>query len=155
MFVGVRAAVYAALVLLFIVSYTRGHPVAAGGVPRVIGFFLGIVGAAIVLWCVATFVAVGKGTPAPFDAPRRLVTRGPYRFVRNPIYVGAALGWAGGALVYQSWALLGYLMIFLLAAHLFVVGFEEPALRRSFGHEYNVYCGRVRRWLPRWPERST
>jgi len=91
---------------------------------------------------------VGKGTPAPFDPPRRLVVRGPYRFVRNPMYIGAALALAGAALFYGSWPLLGYMGLFLLITHLFVRLYEEPVLRRLFGTEYEEYCRVVRRWRP-------
>ncbi len=66
------------------------------------------------------------GTPAPFDPPRQLVVAGPYRMVRNPMYLGAALALAGAALFYRSWALLLYCAAFLLITHLFVVGYENP-----------------------------
>jgi protein-S-isoprenylcysteine O-methyltransferase Ste14 len=94
-------------------------------------------------------VSIGKGTPAPFDPPRRLVVRGPYRFVRNPMYLGGALTLAGAALFYRSLFLLGYDCIFLLAFSLFVLFYEEPTLRRTFGPDYEAYCHRVARWLPR------
>jgi len=116
--------------------------------PHVLGLSLG---GALALWCVATFALVGKGTPAPFDPPRRLVMRGPYRIVRNPMYLGAVFALAGAALYYESWPLVGYTALFLLATHLFVVWYEEPTLRRTFGQEYDAYCRRVRRW---WPTRD-
>ena len=59
------------------------------------------IGTAMALWCVFAFVFIGKGTPAPFDPPRKLVVRGPYRFVRNPMYIGAGMTLAGAALHYQ------------------------------------------------------
>ena len=71
--------------------------------------------------------------------------------VRNPMYLGAALALAGAALFYPSFALLVYAGLFLLASHLFVIWYEEPTLRRTFRGEYEVYCRRVRRWLPRLP----
>jgi protein-S-isoprenylcysteine O-methyltransferase Ste14 len=92
---------------------------------------------------------VGKGTPAPFDPPRRLVIRGPYRYLRNPMYLGAALALLGAALFYRSLPLLGYVGGFLLVTHGFVVWYEEPTLGRLFGAEYQAYRTRVRRWLPR------
>jgi protein-S-isoprenylcysteine O-methyltransferase Ste14 len=103
----------------------------------------------LALWCIFTFVFVGKGTPAPFDPPRRLVIQGPYRWVRNPMYIGAALALAGAALFYQSLGLLGYAGLFLLITHLFVVTYEEPTLRRTFGKDYETYCGQAGRWWPR------
>jgi len=108
-------------------------------------------GAVLALWCIATFVMIGRGTPAPFDPPRRLVVAGPYRLVRNPMYIGAALAMAGAALFYESWALLGYCVAFVFITHLFVVAYEEPALRATFGTPYVRYCERVQRWWPKRP----
>lgn len=109
---------------------------------------LGAAGAALALWCIRTFAFVGHGTPAPFDPPRRLVVRGPYRVVRNPMYIGAGLVLAGAALFYHPGPLLGYAGLFFLIPHLFVVWCEEPALRRAFGGEYEAYLRRVCRWWP-------
>jgi len=97
-------------------------------------------------------MVIGRGTPAPFDPPRRLVVVGPYRLVRNPMYIGASLALAGAALFYESWALLGYCTVFALVMHLFVVVYEEPTLRTTFGGDYVRYCERVRRWWPRREE---
>jgi protein-S-isoprenylcysteine O-methyltransferase Ste14 len=119
------------------------------GAPQVIALVVGAVGAALALWCVFAFALVGRGTPAPFDPPRRLVMRGPYRRVRNPMYIGAAVALGAAALFYQSLALLAFTAGFLLVTHLFVIGYEEPALRRGFGPEYETYCREVRRWWPR------
>ena len=103
----------------------------------------------LALWCIVTFAVRGRGTPAPFDPPRRLVMLGPYRHLRNPMYLGAGIALAGAALFYRSLALLGYLVAFLLVTHLFVLLYEEPALRSTFGAEYEDYCRRVSRWIPR------
>jgi len=119
------------------------------GTAQIAGVIVGVTGAALAIWCIVTFVVIGRGTPAPFDSPRRLVVAGPYRLVRNPMYIGAALVLAGAALFYESWALLGYCAAFALTTHLFVVGYEEPALRASFGADYLGYCERVGRWWPR------
>jgi len=93
-------------------------------------------------------VFIGKGTPAPFDPPRKLVIRGPYRFVRNPMYIGAGMTLAGAALFYESLSIFIYTCLFFLITHLFVVLYEEPTLRRTFGDEYETYFHRVRRWMP-------
>ena len=157
MFVFVRAVTYSTLFIGLVLVYVPARllswsglvrPVAMG-VQQVVGMVIGAAGSAIALWCIFTFAFVGKGTPAPFDPPRRLVIRGPYRFVRNPMYIGAGLALAGAAIFYESWPLLGYVGFFFLATHLFVVSYEEPALRRTFGQEYEAYCDRIRRWWPR------
>ena len=109
---------------------------------------VGAIGAVLALWCISTFIVIGRGTPAPFDPPRRLVVVGPYRRVRNPMYIGAGLALAGAALFYESWALLAYCAAFAFVMYLFVVAYEEPALRATFGDPYVRYCQRVRRWWP-------
>jgi protein-S-isoprenylcysteine O-methyltransferase Ste14 len=106
-------------------------------------------GAGLYLWCVWQFAVVGRGTPGPWDSPRRVVATGPYRWVRNPIYVGALLVVAGEAWLFRSLPLLAYSGAMALIFHLFVVGYEEPTLRRRFGHSYCEYRGAVPRWLPR------
>ena len=156
MFVLVRVVTYAALFIGLVLIYVPARLLswsgivrpAAIGVPQVAGMVIGAAGAAVALWCIFTFASVGRGTPAPFDPPRRLVIRGPYRFVRNPMYIGAGLALAGAALFYESLPLLGYTCFFFFATHLFVVWYEEPTLRRTFEQEYEAYCHRVRRWWP-------
>jgi protein-S-isoprenylcysteine O-methyltransferase Ste14 len=156
-FVLIRAITYGTLfvglLLVFlpaqVLSWSGLNRPRAIGMPQVAGLMIGSAGALLALWCVLTFVFVGKGTPAPFDPPRQLVVSGPYRFVRNPMYIGAGLALLGAALFFQSPALVGYLGLFWLITHLFVLLYEEPTLRRLFGEEYASYCGRVRRWLPR------
>jgi protein-S-isoprenylcysteine O-methyltransferase Ste14 len=156
-FVLARAATYSALfiglLLIFlpdrILSSTGIVQPAAIGASQVAGMFLGASGAALAITCIFTFVFVGRGTPAPFDPPRRLVVQGPYRVVRNPMYLGAGLALSGAALFYQSIRLLGYAVLFLLITHVFVVLYEEPTLRRTFDGDYQTYCQRVGRWWPK------
>jgi protein-S-isoprenylcysteine O-methyltransferase Ste14 len=123
-------------------------PPAIFGVTQVMGLIIAVCGGALALWCILTFAVIGQGTPAPFDPPRRLVIRGPYAFVRNPMYIGAGLTLVGAALFYGSLALLAYAAIFLMITHLFVLVYEEPTLRRTFGNDYESYCHNVGRWLP-------
>jgi protein-S-isoprenylcysteine O-methyltransferase Ste14 len=156
MFVAFRAITYATLFVGFLLIYLPSRALLWSGVvrpsamhaPQIAGIIVTTAGAAIALWCVTTFVSVGKGTPALFDPPRRLVVRGPYRFVRNPMYLGAALALAGAALFYGSLFLLAYDAIFLTAFFMVVLLYEEPTLRRTFGPDYEAYCRHVHRWLP-------
>jgi len=122
---------------------------------EVAGILVGVAGGALALWCILTFATIGKGTPAPFDPPRHLVVAGPYRYVRNPMYIGAGLALAGAAIFYGSLPLLGYVGLFLLATHAFVVLYEESTLTRLFGQQYRDYRTRVRRWLPRFSVRDS
>lgn len=108
-----------------------------------------LAGIAVYAWCVWAFAGTGRGTPAPWDAPRRLVAVGPYRLVRNPIYVSAFLVIGGEAWLFLSPPLVFYLVVAGLAVHLFVLGYEEPTLRRRFGAQYTDYLRTVPRWIPR------
>jgi len=118
------------------------------GVMQIVALLPLAAGCAVYLWCLWDFAAFGRGTPAPVDAPRRLVVRGLYRYVRNPMYVGVLLVIAGWALLFQSLRILGYGAVVALCFHLFVVAVEEPSLRGKFGDSYERYCREVRRWVP-------
>jgi protein-S-isoprenylcysteine O-methyltransferase Ste14 len=155
MFVLFRAVTYSALFIGLVLMYLPARVLSWSGIvrpaieaPQIAGMVIGAAGASVALWCIFTFALIGRGTPMPLDPPRRLVIEGPYRFVRNPMYVGAGLALAGASLFYESWPLLSYTGLFFLATHLFVVWYEEPTLRRTFGPEYEAYRGRVRRWWP-------
>jgi protein-S-isoprenylcysteine O-methyltransferase Ste14 len=106
-------------------------------------------GGAVAAWCIGAFVVHGRGTPALFDAPRRLVARGPYRYARNPMYIGGALLLLGFGLYQRSPSIVGFVPVWWLLFHLVVVLYEEGALRRKFGSDYGEYCLRTPRWIPR------
>ena len=108
-------------------------------------------GAALYFWCLWLFATRGRGTPAPWDAPRRVVDTGPYGWVRNPMYLAVFLVVAGEALLFLSVPLLIDLGVVALVVQLFVVGYEEPTLTELFGDEYSAYRRRVPRWIPRPP----
>ncbi len=115
------------------------------------GALVTVAGAVLALWCALAFAVVGRGTPLPLDPPRRLVVVGPYRWVRNPMAIGFGSALVGLALFYGSIELLLFAGLFMLGIHAFVVLYEEPTLRRTFGAEYEAYCAEVDRWLPRRP----
>ncbi len=108
-------------------------------------------GIALYLSCVWVFARVGRGTPGPWDAPRRFVAVGAYRWVRNPIYLAALLTVLGEAWLFFSLSLLLYAAVLAVGVHLFVIGYEEPTLRRTFGQIYVEYTRTVSRWIPRPP----
>jgi len=116
---------------------------------RVLGLLPLSAGVIAYLWCAWDFAASGRGTPAPYDPPRLLVTRGLYAFVRNPIYAGVVSILIGEALLFDSMPLLAYGALLLVLFHLRVLLYEEPRLRRNFGPSYDEYCRSVPRWLPR------
>jgi protein-S-isoprenylcysteine O-methyltransferase Ste14 len=147
------AALFIGTVLVFLpdqlLAATGARP-SASAIARAVGLLAVAAGGGLALWCVLSFAVLGKGTPLPFDPPRRLVVRGPYRYVRNPMSLGAAAALAGAALYFSSLALAAYAAGFVLVMHALIVVYEEPTLRRSFGEDYDRYCARVRRWLPRF-----
>jgi protein-S-isoprenylcysteine O-methyltransferase Ste14 len=105
-------------------------------------------GGIAVLICDWDFATSGKGTPAPIDPPKKLVVRGLYRLVRNPMYVGVLAVLLGESLLFRSVCLPVLAAGFWLIFHLFVVLYEEPTLYRTFGSEYEAYCATVPRWIP-------
>jgi protein-S-isoprenylcysteine O-methyltransferase Ste14 len=95
------------------------------------------------------FAIQGLGTPAPVLLPRHLVVTGLYRYVRNPMYVAVVSTILGQGLLFGNAALLEYGALVCFLMHLFVLGYEEPTLRMSFGDEYKSFCAEVPRWIPR------
>ncbi len=108
-----------------------------------------VLGAALYLWSICAFAVVGRGTPGPWDAPRHLDAVGPYRWVRNPIYVAALTIVSGEAWLFLSLQLLVYARAMAIFFPLFVIGYEEPKLQRRFGAAYDDYRQVVPRWILR------
>ncbi len=118
---------------------------------QLLGLFLAGAGAGLLATCIWEFAHRGRGTLAPVDPPKQLVVRGLYRYVRNPMYVSVTTILLGELLIVRTSALLLYWAGWLVAVNLFVIEYEEPALRRRFGVSYDTYTSRVGRWIPRLP----
>jgi len=115
----------------------------------VLGAAVAVLGLALIVQTVALFASVGKGTLAPWDPTERLVVRGPYRRVRNPMISGVLCVLLGEALAFGSVAVLvWFAIVFALNAVYFPL-IEEPDLQRRFGADYEAYRAAVPRWLPR------
>jgi protein-S-isoprenylcysteine O-methyltransferase Ste14 len=112
-----------------------------------LGWLPVVSGAAIVACCVYAFVVRGHGTPAPTAPPTALVAVGPYRWTRNPMYLGILAMLAGEALAFRSPAMLAYALSAWAVMELFVRWYEEPSLARRFGPAYDAYRRRVPRWF--------
>ena len=157
LFIALRAAIFGAgFILLWgwlAVGLHHRYDTTLGfalsGWTRALGIALMAAGGTLACACVATFVTRGEGTPAPFDPPRKFVAAGPYQFVRNPMYIGGFIALFGFGLYEQSPAILLFTLPWLVGAHFFVILYEEPNLRATFGTPYEAYCRSVRRWLPR------
>jgi protein-S-isoprenylcysteine O-methyltransferase Ste14 len=153
----VRALTYATIFVGFLGVFLPARllqsagftPPAAVHAPQIAGMVLGIAGGALGLWCILAFVFIGKGTQMPLDPPRHLVVRGPYKFMRNPMYVGAGLALVGAALYFVSVELVMYSAALGVLAHVFVIFYEERVLAEKFGPEYDAYRRQVGRWVPR------
>jgi protein-S-isoprenylcysteine O-methyltransferase Ste14 len=115
------------------------------GIP---GIVMMVAGGVLGLACAGTFIVRGRGTPAPFDAPREFVAIGPYRYIRNPMYVGVLSLLAGFGLYERSISILLMALVILLVVHLMVIFYEEPTLRKLFGATYEDYCRCTARWIP-------
>lgn len=133
-----------------LVSRYHWHPWSFGRLRYLAALPL-ILGAVMCYAAIWSFATVGQGTPAPFDPPRRLVVQGFFRYVRNPIFVGALLIVVSEAVLLQavSVALLLWIAGIFAGVHLLVVLYEEPVLRKKFGADYEQYLKQVPRWVPR------
>ena len=146
----------AGLVPFLMTRWRAEDPFLATDITRCVGTLVVVPGLGLLVDAFVRFVREGRGTPAPVAAPRHLVVRGPYRWVRNPMYVAVLAIIVGEALILGNTALLAYAAVVALAFHTFVVLYEEPTLRERFGNEYEAYTASVPRWIPRPPRsRST
>jgi protein-S-isoprenylcysteine O-methyltransferase Ste14 len=126
----------------------RSGPQAQTGFLSYFALPLWLIGFIMLVWCFWDFLQKGKGTPAPIDPPRELVISGLYKYVRNPMYVGVLLVIIGHFLWFGFWNLLIYAGLVFLGFSAFVIFYEEPTLKRTFGAAYEDYLKRVPRWIP-------
>lgn len=120
-----------------------------GALFAVMGWALVVAGAAVLLYGVWRFAAEGRGTPSPSHPTERLVIAGPYRYVRNPMYLAVGAVILGQAILFAGVVIWVYLALFAVAVVIFVKAYEEPTLTRTFGDEYVRYKRRVPGWWPR------
>ena len=104
-------------------------------------------GTLLLLWCVREFYVSGRGTLAPWSPPRHLVTSGPYRWSRNPMYIGVVTILLGWCVLWDSRTLRNYTLVVAGLFYLRVLVVEEPWAARSFGAEWNAYRAKVPRWI--------
>ena len=115
-----------------------------------IGLLPLLAGLGLFFWCNGLFTFVGKGTLAPIDAPIVLVRAGPYRWIRNPMYVAVLTIILSEAILFHSLPVAGWALAFGTYLLLWVPLVEEPMLREQFGESYETYLKTVPRWAPRW-----
>jgi protein-S-isoprenylcysteine O-methyltransferase Ste14 len=114
-----------------------------------IGVLLLLTGLALFISTLSLFATEGRGTLAPWDPPKHLVVRGPYRFVRNPMISGVLLILVGESLVFRSIPLAEWAAAFAVINTIYIPLLEEPQLKSRFGEEYQQYKRNVRRLVPR------
>ena len=146
------ALVYIPGAMLWLVAES-GAAISLAGLARPRFWFAlvrGASGLALAVWTVRLFRTVGEGTPAPWAPPKRLVVRGPYRHVRNPMITSVLLMLGAESLFFGSWHLAGWMLVFLLGNAVYFPLVEERALERRFGDAYRLYKANVPRWIPSW-----
>lgn len=114
-----------------------------------VGVLFILAGLILAIWTVHLQLSLGKGTPAPWDPAVELVIQGPYRHTRNPMITGAFFVLIGEALVFQSWLIAGWFIVFWLANLIYIPFVEEVQLNERFGDIYLDYVSKVPRWIPR------
>ena len=135
-------------VAVYVPVFVFSHDPAQLSLTVLVGALLLTAGGIIYFWCLWDFASVGRGTPAPIDAPKHLIVRGLYHYTRNPMYVGVATIIFGWALLFKALGIGIYGVGAIAFFHIFVVLYEEPHLADEFGASYNEYCLEVSRWLP-------
>jgi len=134
----------------FWISRWRFEPPFFGLEPvRWFGVLLIVLAAPVLFESFARFAFEGLGTPAPILPTQHLVIRGFYRYVRNPMYIAVVSIVIGQGLLLGNSSLLLYAAVVWAAFLGFVLLYEEPKLRKTYGTEYEAYCDRVPRWIPR------
>ena len=148
--------VFVPAIILWLTRGTSAEASVAG--PDEAALWLAAVAAAaglgLAIRTVRLFATDGDGTPAPWEPPAKLVVRGPYRHVRNPMISGVVLMLTAEALVLQSWPLAAWLAFFFAANAVYIPLIEEKGLEKRFGDDYRAYKANVPRLIPRltaWP----
>ena len=137
--------------ILWLLADTPGAiaPAGPGQLRFWIGIGLGTAGFLLAVWSVRLFLTAGRGTPAPWAPPARLVVRGPYRHVRNPMITSVLLMLGAESFLLGSWHLAGWMSVFFLLNLLYFLWVEEPRLEQRFGDSYRRYKANVPGWIPR------
>jgi protein-S-isoprenylcysteine O-methyltransferase Ste14 len=120
-----------------------------------LALFIAAFGLMFSVWTVTLFRKVGEGTPAPWDPPKKMVIRGPYRHVRNPMITSVLIILFAESIFFQSWPIALWMLIFFVGNSIYFPVVEEKGLENRFGEDYRRYKAHVPRWIPRlkaWKE---
>ena len=143
--------VFVPIIILAVAHNTYfSHQIAT---PEQVLFWLALlpagIGLGLAVWTVRLFTKFGDGTPAPWEPPQKLVIRGPYRHVRNPMITSVLFMLLAEAMLFQSWPLALWMGIFFVGNTVYFPLVEEKGLEKRFGNDYRIYKSHVPRWLPR------
>lgn len=136
---------------MLLIAYGLGHAfdwasiVYAQSTPLAIGF--GLSGIGLSVWAVRTFSAASTEIAPSSPTNKALVTSGPFRLTRNPMYSGLVLAASGVALYYGTLPFFAVPVLLFLLVNFVFVPFEEKKMQRQFGAQFTGYCARVRRWV--------
>ena len=114
-----------------------------------IGAVLAVFSISVMFWTVNLFATKGKGTPAPWNPPKKFIVLGPYCYVRNPMLIGVLIFLLSEIIVLGSLPIFVWFLIFLFANIIYFPFFEEKGLEKRFGKSYLKYKNNVPRWIPR------
>jgi len=137
------------------ILWVTGNTLCAASMPdsALISFWFSLIllctGLVLAFWTARLFLTYGEGTPAPWNPPKKLVVRGPYCYVRNPMITSVMFMLLAEALLFRSWPLAGWLIIFFLINAIYFPLVEEKGLTKRFGDDYLQYKAHVPRWFPR------
>lgn len=133
-------------ILLYFTNYSYAYP---HTVQIIIGMIFLLLGLFLAIWTMYLFEVVGKGTAAPWHPPQKLVVKGPYRHVRNPMLTSVLIMILAETLLLHSYVLLIYFFAFLVINTIYFYFFEEKSLEKRFGEDYVMYKQNVSRWIPK------
>ena len=140
----------ALVVIPGLILYFSGYALRFSTVPLVaLGTVLGAAGLGLAGWTMCLFDKVGRGTAAPWEPPKKLVVRGPYRHVRNPMITSVLIMLLAESLILKAPAVLVWFGVFFIANAIYFPLFEEKGLEKRFGETYLEYKRNVPRWIPR------
>ena len=144
--------VFIPAIILLMTQGSRFHPDISS--PDEILFWVAIllagIGVMFSMWTARLFMKFGDGTPAPWDPPRKMVIRGPYRHVRNPMITSVLVNLLAEAIFFRSWPMAFWMLIFFLGNAVYFPLVEEKGLEKRFGDDYLRYKTHVPRWIPRF-----
>jgi protein-S-isoprenylcysteine O-methyltransferase Ste14 len=152
LFTVIFAITITVVVSLFIVIISNNHLLTfnsvLSGVMLTVGTLLIILGLGLIIYTNKSFLTIGKGTLVPLDPPKNLIVAGVYRYVRNPMIIGALTLIFGEALIFASIGLFVLFLMIFTVNHIYFVYSEEPGLTKRFGKDYIEYKNNVPRWIP-------